>query len=65
MSAYSTQKINRIDAINRIERIKRKKKFVPENQLSNQEIEEIINEYAYSGEHNDILGCLYNFDVVD
>lgn len=65
MSAYSTRTIKREDAIDRIEQIRRKRKISPLNELSNRELEEIINGYAYSEEHDDILGCLYNFDVVD
>lgn len=63
MSSYSTREISREQAEEMLREIESKK--IRFEHLSNHQLEKILDELAYSEEHTDVLGVLYNFIIVD
>lgn len=62
MSAYTTQTITRKEAERKFTEIITKE-LLKLSTLSNTELEEFLNEFAYNGKHEDVLGVLYNFRI--
>jgi preprotein translocase subunit SecA len=56
MSAWSTRNISKKFAEYLIKEVRAKKEDI--TKLTDSELKEELNNYAYSREHQDILGCL-------
>lgn len=63
MSAYSTKTITRQEAEEMLNKIMYKR--IHRGFGSNRELAEELNNYAYAEADTDILGVLYNFEVID
>jgi len=60
MSAYTTKTVTKEEAYRLLQLIYAKR-F--QQGLTTRELKEELNRFAYSEEHEDILGVLFNFDV--
>ena len=66
MSAYTTKNITREEAEKMVLDCRNKGKNKNELQmLSNKELDDELHYYVYSEEYNDIVGFLYNYNILD
>lgn len=66
MSAYSTKYINREEA-ERMVREARVKNRIQDavSLLTDEQLDDELHEYVYSGKYNDVVGVLYNYIIQD
>ena len=64
MSAYSTLTIDREKAEEMVRAVRAKKRDDPVKSLSNEALMEELHEYVYSEKHTEIVGLLYNYDLL-
>lgn len=62
MSTYTTLTITREQAEDMVKQV-RCKKDRSVNALSDEELDEELHEYVYSGKYSDIVGVLYNYNI--
>ena len=62
MSAYSTKDITRAEAERMVAQC-RAKKDRSVFALSEEELDRELHEYVYSENYQDIVGCLYNYNI--
>ena len=62
MSVYSTKHISREEAESMVRAV-RAKSDDSVSQMTTEELDSELHEYVYSGEHNDIVGVLYNYII--
>lgn len=64
MSAYTTRNITREEAVRMIWDCRNKRRSNL-SELSNRELDEELHKYVYSEEYEDIVGFLYNYNIID
>ncbi|MCP6727349.1 MAG: hypothetical protein KJI69_05070 [Patescibacteria group bacterium] len=63
MSAHTTKTVTRVQAQELIRAVRAKRVMDPLAIMTDEELEEELNRYAYSAKHDDVLGVLYNFQI--